>query len=225
MDRLNDGETAARAPLWRRLALALPDAVTCALFVLTWLEPFRFGPAAVKTGLIVMLLEFLVVHSSGFFAVLVYDPEASRAKRTLSVLGLSLFYLLFVLAWALSFGEWWPLGAFAWLIGSRLGSIWIDPVPLENERTRQIVFWALSVVLYLGGVLATVDTPLPHFGIPPEIVPALGITGGGLWLEQPHRVIAFGALYFGGLAAVKLFVPALAGGRTAGFFGSARRLK
>lgn len=216
MDRLSEGDAAQlRPPGWRRFALALPDAITCGLFVLTWFEPFRFGPAAVKTGLIVMLLEFLVVHSSGFFAVLVYDPEASRAKRTLSVLGLSLFYLLFVLAWAASFSEWWPLGAFAWLIGSRLGSIWIDPLPLENERTRQIVFWAVSVVLYLAGVFATVDTPLPHFGIPPELVPSLGLSGGGVWIEEPHRVIAFGALYFGGLAAVKLFVPALTARRPA----------
>lgn len=193
--------------LLRRVVLALPDAITCALFVLTWLEPFRFGPDAVKTGLIVMLLEFLVVHSSGFFAVLVYDPETSRGRRTLYVLGLSLFYLLFVLAWALSFSEWWPLGAFAWLIGSRLGAIWLAPVPLEVERTRQIVLWALSVVLYLAGVGATIESPLPHFGITPEVVPALGIEGGGLWLEQPHRVIAFGAVYFGALAMAKLLVP------------------
>lgn len=211
----DDAAAPARAPLLRRMALALPDALTCGCFALTWIEPLRFGADAVKTGLIVMLLEFLVVHSSGFFAVLVYDPEASRARRTLCVLGLGLFYLLFVLAWAASFGEWWPLGAFAWLIGSRLGSIWIDPLPLEDERTRQIVFWAVSVVLYLGGVVATVATPLPHFGMPPELVPSLGLSGGGVWIEEPHRVIAFGALYFGGLAAVKLLVPAFSARRPA----------
>lgn len=220
-----DAAAPVRAPLLRRFALALPDAVTCGFFALTWLEPFRFGADAVKTGLIVMLLEFLVVHSSGFFAVLVYNPEASRLKRTLSVLGLSLFYLLFVLGWAAVFAEWWPLGAFAWLIGSRLGTIWIDPVPLVNEAGRQLILWVLSVLLYLGGVFATVDTPLPYLGIPPELVPSLGITGGGLWVEQPHRVIAFGALYFGGLALVKLLVPAVTAQRAADFIAFPRRAK
>jgi hypothetical protein len=197
----------------RRLLVAVPDALTSAAFVLVWHDPLFFGEDSVQRLMLVMMLEFMVVHSSGFMGVVVFEPTASRQRRTLAVLGLSVFYLLFVAGWSVIYSVVWPLLAFAWLLFSRLSDIWLDPKPVEADRIRQLSWWAASVVFFVGGVFVTIAVPLPRLGLTPEVVPTLGLDGGGLWIEQPHTVIAFGAGYFLAQSLLKVVVAALAGSR------------
>jgi hypothetical protein len=70
----------------------------------------------------------------------------------------------------------------------------------DEARWQRHSDWALTCMLYLGGVFATLFLPLPRLGITREIQPQLGIEGSGEWVSNPHIVIAFGALYFGALA-------------------------
>ena len=63
--------------------------------------------------------------------------------------------------------------------------------------------WAAQVVAYLAAVFITLLLPVPRFGISEAVQPQLGLTGSGLWVEQPQTVVVAGVLYFGLLAWLK----------------------
>jgi hypothetical protein len=187
--------------LLRRFFAALPDAISASVFVAAWLYPLRWGTPLVGNLVLVMLLEFLLVHSSGFLGMTMLDDSASRLRKTLVVLGFGVFYMAFVLAFAFIFERTWAIAAFSWLLVSKLATIWFGPGTADSERQQAL--WGVSVVCYVLGAFVTAIAPLPRFGITPEVVGQLGLPGSGLWVEQPHTVMAFGALYFGMLAAAK----------------------
>jgi len=183
-----------------RLFAALPDALTCLAYAWTWLQPLRFDSDAVKSLMLVMLMEFLVVHSGGFFGVVVLSNDIARIKKTLFIAGLGCFYLLFAGAFSLAFHAWWPILTFAWLLASRFCVVWLSPRPREAEVGRQMSLWALSVAAYLAGVFLGVMLPIPQLGITDQVMPSLGLVGGGLWVEKPWTVIASGTFYFAVMA-------------------------
>lgn len=186
-----------------RIASAAPDGVTALVYAITWCAPFSFGIGTVKALMLVMLMEFVLVHASGFFFAVALGGRGSRIARSLVLLGLGLFYLGFVAAFAFAFDAYWPYAAFAWLLLSRLAWIWGSPRSREHERERQQLAWVASVVLYILGAFVTVLPIIPRLGLSTEVVPQLGLTGSGHWIEHPESVIAFGMLYFGAQAWLK----------------------
>jgi hypothetical protein len=183
-----------------RLFAALPDALTCVAYAWTWLQPLRFESGAVKSLMLVMLMEFLCVHSGGFLGMTVLADDISRAKKSLAIAGLGCFYLMFATAFSLAFQAWWPVYTFVWLLGSRFALVWLSPRPREDEASRQMALWGLSVAAYLAGVFAGVMLPIPELGIRHELLPALGLVGEGLGVEKPQTVIASGVFYFAVMA-------------------------
>lgn len=188
-----------QAPLLHRLVAAGPDAVTAAVFLTLWISPFAFGDSGVRNALLVMLIEFVLVHAAGFLGLLLLDPTTPRGRRVLALAGFAGFYLLFVGAFMLAFGEWWPALVFGWLVLGKFAAI----VGNRGAGDAQAALWGLSALAYLLGAFATVLLPLPRLGVEAAVVGQLGLPGSGLWVEQPHRVLAFGFLYFGLLALAK----------------------
>ena len=185
-----------------RLVAFLPDAITAVFFLVVWISPMAFGEGGVRNAMLIMLVEFVLIHATGGLGASVFREDLTRTKRYLIILGTSVFYLLFVSAFALVFKAWWPFLAFAWLLVGKL-TIAFDPRRTSaDRRTALQQRWAQTAIVYLLGVFATVMLPLPRFGITAEVLPTLGLTGSGLWVEQPHTVIAFGALYFVVLAGL-----------------------
>ena len=163
------------------------------------MEPLRFGIEWFRGGVFTLLLEFFVIHASGFMAVLMYDPQTSRRARMLQVAGLSVFYVLFISGFAWGFGAWWMVGAFAWLTFSKLQAIWTGAPPTEGDRAHAIASWALSVVVYIGSVIGTAfPDNVPMLGATPGVRDAAGFDGKstGLWESEPHRALAGAVLYF-----------------------------
>jgi len=187
---------------------AIPDGLTAAGFVAVWISPFIFGELSVKTAMLIMLMEFFIIHGAGFFTVIGGMADVSRTKRVLGLLGLSVFYLLMVGAFAWSFGEWWPLLAFGWLVLGKV--VWTLRIRHATEEVSalQMAAWAGSGVAYLLGCFVTVLLPVPRLGMHADLQPLYGFgeENGGLWIDEPHRVVAFGALYFGLLCAGKIGV-------------------
>jgi uncharacterized membrane protein YecN with MAPEG domain len=203
---------ASRCRLWQddymrnvlpRLLAGLPDAVTAALFLTAWIDPSIPGPEYVKNLMLVMLIEFIVMHSSAFHSVIAADDGDSPIKRSLMLIGLSAFYLAFVAGFALAFDSTWPLFAFGWLFVSRFIHLWIHPAQSGAEGGRMMALWGASALAYLVGALATVMLPLPALGITPEFIASMHLPGSGEWIERPYTVLAFGALYFAVQAWVK----------------------
>lgn len=189
----------------RRLVAALPDAATAAFFVSAWRDPLGFGPNLVGDLLVVMLLEFLLVHSGAFIGNLVLAPNVSRTKKTLGVVGFGAFYMLFVLGFAYGMGRPWAIWAFLWLLGARVVMIWFAPVARDDEARRQQIIWASSAAAYILGVFVTILVPIPRWGLTPDVVAQIGVanTGSGLWQQHPQTVLAFGALYFAVVACLR----------------------
>ena len=129
---------------------ALPDFCLPATFLITWVRPLAFGDRMVAYLMLVMLLEFIVVHSAGFMG------------------------------------------------SAAMGS---------GDRRKGAVF-------YLVFVGITTVLPLPKLGITAAVVSAQELPGEGLWIEQPHRVIAFGFLYFSAWGISELYAHRWAAGGT-----------
>lgn len=193
--------SAHRASAWA----ALPDGITAGMFAVVWWSPFALGPLSVKTALLVMLVEFFLIHATGFFTAIGGSAKVPRTTRMLSLLGLTAFYLVMVGAFAWSFQEWWPLLAFLWLaVGKAVWAWGTRPGVSDAAHASAMAAWGGSVVAYIFGAFLTILVPVPRLGMTEALQEGFGLDGGGLWIEQPQRVVAFGLVYFGLLCIGKL---------------------
>ena len=89
-------------PAWLAgLIQAAPDIGLSAVFLITWLRPDTFGPQMVKRLVLVMMLEFIVVHSAGFMGAATVGA-GNAFQRIMVILGFGLFYSLFTGAFSLA---------------------------------------------------------------------------------------------------------------------------
>lgn len=193
-----------------RLFAGLPDAITASIFLIAWIAPSLPGPQYVNNLTLTMEFEFIVMHSSGFYGLVCAATGVSRSKRLGLLVGLTLLYLTFPLGFALAYASVWPLVAFAWLFVSRFAHIWTHPVADATETRRMLLLWAASGLAYVFGAALTVLLPLPHLGMTREFVASMHLSGSGEWIERPHTVIAFGALYFAVQAWLKYALAGIA---------------
>lgn len=192
-------------PIARAFA-ALPDALTSAAFLCAWIAPGWIGYERVRNFMLLMLIEFVVMHSSAFTAAIFNTENLSRFKRALFLTGLTAFYMIFVLAFSLAFGSTWPIWGFLWLFVSRFLHLFVSNGESRAQVQSMLGAWVVSALAYILGAILTALVPLPALGITPEVIRALHLSGSGLWIEQPWTVLAFGVLYFALLALAKLNV-------------------
>ena len=194
----------------------LPDALSATIFLWAWIDPSEIGgPERVKNLMLVMLFEFIVMHSSAMIGSMLLSDMA-RVKKLLALLGLSALYLLFVLAFAYAFSSMWPVWVFAWLFVCRFWYLLANRTTSEDAAKRMQTAWAISTGAYLAGCFITLFLPLPRLAITPEFVTAMQFPHNmsGDWVDHPWKVLAFGVLYFGVMAWSKfneLWLPAPAG--------------
>ncbi len=173
------------------------DLGLAAMFLITWIAPATFGERSVHHLVFIMLLEFLVVHSTGFLGAIA-ARDTPRRERVLMFTVLMAVYCLFAAAFSALYGGWWPLFAFLGLTLSKFPPVVLHPPDFDGQ-TVLMANWAAMTALYLGGAAITVMTAIPSLGVTPEIIAAQQFGIGGLWPEEPYRVMAFGTLYFTGL--------------------------
>jgi hypothetical protein len=196
-----------RAGLLRGLTATAPDATLAGVYLWCWINPLAWRKTLVAELMLVMLVEFLVIHSGPFLGILVMgeDSSVSRATRLKMLLGLGAVYLLFAGGMSAAFETWGPVLLFVWLIGAKLVAILLNRAPDGAEQGRQMAFWALSVVFYLGAIFATLLLPVPKLGVTHH-GHYYGVPGEGEWVSHPYTVMAAGLLYFGALALSKLLI-------------------
>jgi hypothetical protein len=123
--------------------------------------------------------------------------------RALAIVGLGLFYSLFVGGFALAFKSWAPLLGFWGLTLNRLLGTVIFPI--KGEHTEMMKSWASTTVFYLLAVFATTLLPVPSLGITPDVIEAANVPGdSGLWVTRPYTVVAAGFLYYTACALSEL---------------------
>jgi hypothetical protein len=154
--------------------------------------------------MLVMLLEFIVVHSAAFMGTVRFAAGAPGAKA-MRMLGLGVFYTLFVGGFALAFHQAWPLWSFWALTVNRMLSMLLKQAPDGDEQAFAQRQWAAGVLFYLLAVGLTTVLPIPRLGVSAAAIGAMHLSGSGLWIDQPWRVLAAGTLYYAATAASELF--------------------
>ncbi len=186
------------------LTAALPDLAFGAGCLLTWIWPDRMPGWMLQYIVLVMLLEFIVIHSSAILGSMAYGDDPKK-KRLGAVLGLGAFYSVFVIGFSLAFKTAWPLITFWGQTLNRLMGAMMGPGVSGKQKLYIQSMWAATAMFYLGGVFLTTLLPIPRLGITSAVESAANLPGSGLWIDDPWRPAAFGFLYFTGVGLVELF--------------------
>lgn len=173
---------------------AAPDFALAYAFLRGVMNPVSMGVAGVQWLGVVMMMEFIAVHSTVFVGSMVY-VDAPRATRLKWALGFSLFYSLFVLGMSAGFHSWYPAIAFTGLTLNRvLGILLRNPRTVTaREGSNFQTQWVFGGVAY---VLSMVIGAL-----------LCSLLGGRLWSPQVYDTY----LVLHGDMSGTLDVPLLAG--------------
>ena len=126
---------------------ALPDFGMGLTFILTWIVPGMFGKEMVSNLLLIMMMEFIILHSSVFMGIVLLSGM-NRRKKSISLVGIGLFYSCFVVAFSYVFGSWWPVVAFWGMIFNRLmGVLMKKPEPV-NEKIILAKSWVVGMIVW-----------------------------------------------------------------------------
>ena len=179
-----------------RIGAALPDVAGAWLFAWCWKNPLGWHPDLSMALGQVVLIEFLVLHSSVFFAALI-SSGADRWTKVRTALLLCLIYVPFAAAFALANRSWWPVAAFAWLLSGRMAMVASGRASdLEKKRLRAL--WGDSFGFYILFAFLAAFATVPSFGYLTMSVPWSG------WAIRPQQVMCWGFLYFSAVAVRKL---------------------
>lgn len=200
-----NAKSGCRLP-WRGLLAALPHFAFAGAFLVVWIHPLHYGDKTVSRFMMVMLLEFFVVHSTGFLNAVAFSGD-SLLRRAAMFLGLLAFYVLMVGGISLGFGTFSPLLAFLALMVSKFPAAVVQRHPGEG-MSFAMTQWAAMVVCYLAAVFAGVILPLPTLGVTPDVIALQQFEGSGAWLEAPQTVLASGFIYFTLLGIFEIIMDA-----------------
>jgi hypothetical protein len=193
----------------RDLAAAAPGLALAALFAVAWVSPATLGADRVNWLFWTLIIEFLVVHSTGFMAAAVYTAT-DRAGRLQGAAMFGFPYLVLTVIFALVLKSWWPLVSFWSLTLNRWAGPLVGQAPPGESRELVMVSWVVNMALYCVAIPGAALVPVPELGFATyQVEPESAVTSDDLEL---HRMMAGGAFYFALTAASELvrhrWVPA-----------------
>ena len=172
-------------------------------FLLAWLQPATLGEERTRGLVLLLLLEFVNIHSSAFMGQTLLSRKG-RVPRLLAVLGFGVFYSAFVVAFAAIFKMWWPVLAFWGLTANRLLILLPGQAPDGREKELIQAGWAAGILFYLTAAFLSV-LPWPRLGMTAAAVKALHLPGEGAWVDTPEKAMAAGLIYFGLTGVSEIF--------------------
>jgi hypothetical protein len=186
--------------LFKALISAGPDFVLAGSFLIVWLFPYALGEQSVKYFLVLMQLEFIVIHSTPFLAAISL-ANLPLPKKLLFFIGLVLFYSLFAAGFSFTYGSAWPLISFWTLTLTKYPSLIFSPSAYRKDKSI-LRTWAVMTSAYLAGLLVVGMLPnlvgwsIPRFGLTDAVIKQLNLPGTDAWFKEPYGVLAFGIFYF-----------------------------
>jgi len=169
-----------------------------------WIAPDAGNTDRLQTLAAIMALEFIMVHSGVFMAVM---------PRKISLFLLVPFYGLF--AWAMSSAV--PGNTILWIyfgvVLLRMRFAFSEPD--SPEKNAAIFISCLAVIVYfvLVFIFAFGSHFIPQLGLTESFLIDSGyraqITSGGLFIDSPHVPLAMGVVYFAVLALIEIGVSRL----------------
>lgn len=184
----------------RNLVAGLVDLVSAAFFLTLWIAPLALGPAGIRAAFLLVLVEFLLMHAAGVLGA----QQGRGPVGCLAWLCSAVAILAFFVVAAVSFEARWPLLALAWLLVGKMPA----RAPIGQDailvRYRSNGIWMISFLTWLVLVPLLFVFPVPSLGLQPDVVARIDVGVSGILAERPQKLMAFGAIYFLLLAAVKL---------------------
>jgi hypothetical protein len=160
-----------------------------------WVRPASNPDAVswVRFGLGLMLLEFVLLHS-GVFVGALCGAARQWWKRALVFAGLVVFYGIFAAAFALGTASRAVLEIYGFVMLGRFVSVVAD----AGRGTEMFILRSVGgIAIYIPLVIASGVLPWPRLGITDELAAAARTpNSSGVWVDEPHRAIAAGAIYF-----------------------------
>ena len=184
------------------LARGLPDAVMAGFLAILWVKPQWLWPTALKTGLLVVMVEAFLMHATALIGGLLLSARKNQGPTWEIVTVGTLAYLGFIGTIAWDFREWWPLLAVAWLLASKLRLLARPVTDVPTKEHMQTV-WQLGAMTYMAALFLALMLPVPRLGLVRPVVAAAEIPGSFAWITKPHAAIALGVIYFSVLALAK----------------------
>ncbi len=181
---------------------ATPSLVLAYLLVNVWLDPMAWSDGAwVRYGVGLLLMEFLILHSSVFIAASAAAAETLRGK-VLLFLGLAALYGLMGLGFALGTDSLSLLWVLIAIMAARFVSALRANIDHDGQFGQRA---ALGIMAYLLVAFFTVMVDVPSMGITQEVLNEVYPgRGGGLWEQEPERAIVGGAIYFAVIGVAEL---------------------
>lgn len=182
---------------------SVPDFGLGLTFLTGWVAPSLLPGGMVKHLTLILLVEFIIIHSSSFLGMIA-AKGGPRAPRIIGIAVIGGFYSLFAAAFSWAFHSAWPLYSFWGLMLNRMLGVLIGQASTSDQTAFVQRTWVTTALFYLGSCFVTVVLPIPALGLTAPVVAALHLPGQGLWISQPQRAMAFGFLYFTAVACSEI---------------------
>jgi len=156
-----------------------------AVYLLALAHPAVIGEQGVKSLLIIITMEFFIIHSSLILGALIVKARKMQ-QGLLLLLGSSLFYALFFVGYSYAFDDWWPALMLLAMTLTRISRILVGQEADADDQRMDVYFWAFSM-----GLLAICAGGAAFF-MPDE---RHGYFAGTIW-THPQAMLATGCLYY-----------------------------
>ena len=175
------------------------------LFYSALINPVYFKDFIYRTGIMIFMIEFMSLHSSGMFFGAAQEAEKTGKKiMTLKAkIGLFAFYNVFVITFASITGQW--LAAVYFVISLASKAVYSRSIDAEKRLApvaAGIAMLLLSTFLVVFGAQL-----LAHwFPFPPEVRAARPSGQSGLFVDTPQTLMTWGMIYFALMTVCELMI-------------------
>jgi len=151
-----------------------------------------------------MLTEFLVITAS-VFMTLFAASDASTIRKIVWICIFGGVYIIFGACWSLIIKTIAPVASMIVLLASRFTFVLFSGKLSQRETKHQMMVLHIRCAAYVFlACVIIMPLNLPRFGMTAELITNLHLPHRGLWISEPHRVAAFGVVYFLILAIVEI---------------------
>jgi len=165
------------------------------VFYSALINPVDYKDFIYKTGIMIFMIEFMTLHSSGmlFGSAQKAQKEGKRRFGLKEKIGLFVFYNLFVVVFAAQTGQWLAAVYFAVSLASKaIYSRSIDAEQRLAPVAAGIAMLLLSTFLVVFGAKLIAG----WFPLPAEVRAARPSGQSGLFISTPQTLMMWGVLYF-----------------------------
>lgn len=201
-----DTTTALLDPFLSRFVAALPDFILSAVFLIAWISPETIGNWIVFDLMLAAFMEFFVIHSMlcmGQYGFI----QTSLLRKVVEVIMLTAIYLAVAYAIGQIVDDTWTVPTMMILLANRVFFIFQIEAPTDEKHRLARREWGAVFSLYGICTALTVSEfiSLPYFSLTPAFLETLDLGHLLLLSPEPHRVMAFGVLYFTTVGLSQLF--------------------